>query len=190
MTSTKNDIELNINYKSAEGVTIEKVSTSFAGLSIQKAIPLIKEFEGCKLEAYLCPAGVWTIGYGTTQGIKKGMKITQQEAEELLIKECERFYNGVFAEVGNICNENQIGALVCFSYNVGLGLSLAETERLKQQGKKAKVGFRNSGLLKNIKANASREEVEKEFMRWVYAGGKALRGLEKRRKAEVQLYFS
>lgn len=140
--------------------------------AIQKAIPLIKEFEGCKLEAYQCPAGVWTIGWGTTQGVKQGMKITQEEAEGLLIKECERFCNGVYAEVGNICNENQVGALISFSYNVGLS------------------AFRNSTLLKKIKANASEKEIEKQFMRWVYAGGKILRGLERRRKAEVKLFNS
>lgn len=139
---------------------------------MQKAIPLIKQFEGCKLEAYLCPAGVWTVGYGTTQGVKQGMKITQKQAEELLIKDCQKFYDGVFVEVGNICNENQVGALVCFSYNVGLG------------------AFEKSTLLKKIKANASREEIEKQFMRWVFAGGKKLKGLERRRRAEVELYFA
>ena len=100
------------------------------------------------------------------------MKISQEQAEELLIKECEQFYNGVFAEVGNICNENQIGALVCFAYNVGLR------------------AFKGSTLLKRIKANASKQEIEKQFMRWIFGGGKVLRGLENRRKAEVQLYFS
>lgn len=124
------------------------------------------------MQAYLCPANKWTIGWGTTQGVKQGMKISHEEAEELLMQECEKFYNGVYAEVGNICNENQVGALVCFSYNVGLG------------------AFNGSTLLKKIKTNASREEIEKEFMRWVFAGGKALRGLERRRKAEVQLYFT
>ena len=123
------------------------------------------------MQAYLCPAGVWTIGYGTTQGVKQGMKITQEKAEELLIKECERFYNGVLAKVGNICNENQIGALVCFSYNVGLG------------------AFESSTLLKKIKAKGTNKEIEKQFMRWVFADGKVLRGLENRRKAEVGLYF-
>ena len=51
----------------------------------QEGIDLIKEFEGCKLEAYKCPAGVWTIGYGTTKGVKEGMKITQLKAEKLLL---------------------------------------------------------------------------------------------------------
>lgn len=100
------------------------------------------------------------------------MKITQEEAEELLIKDCQKFYDGVYAEVGNICNENQVGALISFSYNVGIG------------------AFEESTLLKKIKANANREEIEKQFMRWVYAGGKILRGLERRRKAEVKLFFS
>lgn len=123
------------------------------------------------MEAYLCPAGVWTIGYGTTQGVRQGMKITQEEAEELLIKECQKFYNGVFAKVGKICNENQIGALISFCYNVGLG------------------AFEKSTLLKVIKKNPQNLQIQKEFMRYVFAGGKKLKGLENRRKAEVELYF-
>ena len=99
------------------------------------------------------------------------MKISQLEAEKLLTKDCEKFYNGVFAKVGKICNENQVGALISFCYNVGLG------------------AFEKSTLLKVIKNNPNDEKIADEFMRYVFAGGKKLQGLKNRRKAEVGLYF-
>jgi lysozyme len=136
------------------------------------AVGLIKEFEGLRLEAYICPAGVWTIGYGTTDGIKQGMKISLEEAEDLLANECQRFYNGVLEEVGNICNERQIGALISFVYNVGVG------------------AFEGSTLLKVIKKNPNDVHIKNEFMRWVFANGKMMRGIERRRKAEAEVYFS
>ena len=140
---------------------------------LQKAIILIKRFEGCHLTAYLCPANVWTIGWGTTKGVKKGMVITQEEADRLLEKDCLMFYNAVRKEVENLCNENQIASLVSFVYNVGIG------------------AFQKSTLLKVIKQNANNQnEITKQFMRWVFAGRKKLKGLERRRKAEVEMYFT
>ena len=79
------------------------------------AIPIIKEFEGCKLKAYLCPANVWTIGYGHTDGVKEGDEITQQEADRLLASDVDLFTTGVQRLVTSDINRNQLGALVSFA---------------------------------------------------------------------------
>lgn len=151
---------------------------------------------------------MWTIGYGTTQGAKQGMKITQEEAEELLIKECQKFYNGVFAKVGKICNENQIGALISFCYNVGLG-AFEKSTLLKVIKSKsindARMHCINQAKWKLQKKKITKEQyqeivfvinesvvsqlIQMQFLEWIFAGGKVLRGLENRRKAEVELYF-
>ena len=141
-------------------------------VALVKAIELIKQFEGCRLESYLCPAGMWTIGYGTTDGVKQGMKISQEHAEELLIKDCQMFYSGVIKHSGGICNEKQVGALVSFVYNVGV------------------KAFEESTLLKVIKKKPNDAQIKNELMRWVFVNGKVMRGLERRRKAEAELYFS
>ena len=89
-------------------------------------VNLIKSFEGCSLKAYKCPAGVWTIGWGTTEpinGIKphEGMIITQQQADELLIKNLKGYENAVNKYVTYSINQNQFDALVSFAYNCGNG---------------------------------------------------------------------
>jgi lysozyme len=127
------------------------------------------------LEAYLCPANIWTIGFGTTKingiPVREGMKITQEEAENLLISDCQVFYNVVLGEIGKICNENQIAALISFCYNIGI------------------VAFRQSTLLKVIKKNPNAKQIANEFMRWVFGGGKVLPGLVTRRGEERNVYF-
>ena len=86
----------------------------------QKGIDLIKKFEGCKLQAYLCPAGVWTIGVGHTKGVKKGMVITQRQAETFLkddIKPVETLLNGM----GINYTQGQFDALTSWIFNLGQG---------------------------------------------------------------------
>lgn len=139
----------------------------------QKGIDLIKRFEGLCLKAYKCPAGVWTIGYGHTQGVKEGDTITEIEAENLLKRDVCNFEINVRASVVANLNDHQYDALTSFAYNVGLG------------------AFRKSTLLRIInKGNASEDDIRKQFDRWVYAGGKALPGLVRRRHAEADLYFT
>jgi lysozyme len=141
------------------------------GNHLQIAINIIKHFEGCKLEAYQDSVKVWTIGYGHTKTAKEGMKITQEEAEKLLIDEITEYENAVLKFVDKICNDNQIASLISFSYNLGI-------EKL-----------RTSTLLKVIKENpANFIQIREEFMRWIYAGGKILKGLQTRREAEADLY--
>ena len=134
------------------------------------AIPLIKEFEGCKLKAYKCPAGVWTIGYGHTDGVKEGDEITQQEADRLLADDVHSFSAGVQRLVTSDINRNQLGALTSFAFNVGLG-NLRHSTLLRLVNKGDFVGAAN------------------QFSRWNKAGGKVLAGLTRRREAERQLFL-
>lgn len=137
----------------------------------EKAYSLIRQFEGLRLTAYKCPAGVWTIGYGHTSGVVPEMAITKEQAEELLSQDIVVAENIVNAECQNL-RQCQFDALVSFVFNVGGG------------------NFRKSTLLKKIKANPDDNSIMDEFLRWVYAKGIVLTGLQKRRLAEMKLYFS
>lgn len=144
-------------------------------------LALVKHFEGLYLEAYQCPAGVWTIGYGHT-GIRhndgtvfKGRKITPKAAEELLARDLETFAAGVqrllLPKAAAALNENQFGALVSFAFNCGLG------------------NLSKSTLLQRI--NALRfDACPAEFLKWNRANGKVLRGLTRRRQSEANLFQS
>ena len=134
-------------------------------------IQKIKEFEGLRLEAYRDAAGVLTIGYGHTgPDISPGDKISRYWADELLRDDLERFE----AEVRRLKvarTQGQFDALLSFAFNLGI-------DRLK-----------TSTLLKLIRGGASRAAIRREFQRWVYAGGKKLGGLERRRKWEAKRFF-
>ncbi|MEG2347381.1 MAG: lysozyme [Cetobacterium sp.] len=137
----------------------------------QKGIELIKKFEGCKLEAYRCPAGVWTIGYGHTKTAKQGMKITQQQAEELLKQDLCIYESSVERNIKVAINQPIFDALVSFTYNLGEG------------------NLKSSTLLKKLN-NRDYYGASEEFQRWNKAGGKVLNGLIKRREAERNLFNS
>ena len=138
-----------------------------------KGIELIKICEGVELTAYICPAGVWTIGYGHTKGVKAGMKITLQEAEDLLVRDLKIFEDGVTRYTKSVkLTSNQFSALVSFAFNLGLG------------------ALKGSTLLKRVLANPNDPDIERQFKKWVYAGGRVLTGLIKRRAAESKLYFA
>lgn len=135
-----------------------------------KGISLIKSFEGCKLKAYLCPANVWTIGYGHTKGVHNGMTITQEQADEYFyedIKPIEEYLNSLDVEL----TQGQYDALVSFIYNLGLG-------RLK-----------SSTLLKCVKAKQFKAASE-QFGKWIYVNKKVSRGLIARRNKEKDLFLS
>ncbi len=137
----------------------------------EKAYSLIRRFEGLRLAAYLCPAGVWTIGYGHTSNVLSGKVITKELAEEFLRQDIEAVENIVNAECPGL-RQCQFDALVSFVFNVGVG------------------NFRKSTLLKKVKANPDDNSIMDEFLRWVYAKGVVQLGLQKRRLAEMRLYFS
>lgn len=130
---------------------------------------LIKQFEGCRLTAYLCPAGVWTIGWGRTTNVKRGDTCTQAQADAWLTDEYDAFESKVRALIKVPVTANQLGALVCFAYNVGTGALASST------------------LLRVL--NAGRyDDAALQFARWNKAGGKVLAGLTKRRAAEASLF--
>ena len=137
-----------------------------------EGINLIKKFEGLRLEAYLCPAGVWTIGYGHTKGVKKGQVITQLEADNLLKEDLSSFEKGVTSLIKSNINQNQFDSLVSFAFNLGL------------------ANLKSSTLLKKVNSNPNDKTIVDEFLKWIYAGGKPLEGLKRRRQAEAYLYFS
>lgn len=136
-----------------------------------KGIELIKKFEGCKLEAYLCPAGIPTIGYGHTRSVKIGQTITQDVADKLLKFDLKDEYEYYVNNYSLHINQNQFDALVSFVYNVGPG------------------NFSKSTLLKKAMKNANDPTIAVEFMKWTKSKGKELLGLRKRRLAESELYF-
>ena len=144
-------------------------------ITSQKGIDLIKHYEGLRLKAYVCSAGVLTIGYGTTiypngNFVKLGDICTLEQAETYLKNDLKRFESAVNRLVGLPINQNQFDALVCFTYNVGVG------------------NLQSSTLLKMINLNRF-EEASLQFERWNKAGGKELKGLTLRRLAEKKLFL-
>ena len=137
-----------------------------SNLLIQK----LKEFEGLRLVAYKPTKAErwWTIGYGHSAGdVRAGMRITEEKAEELLKRDLyyvEKFVNGI----PKVQTQGQFDALVSFAYNVGVG------------------NLKRSTLLKKIMHDAPTAEIQREFMKWVYSGGKKLGGLVTRRQWEAE----
>lgn len=133
------------------------------------AAPIIKMQEGLSLKAYLCPAGVWTIGYGHTKGVKEGDTITRTEAHKML----ERDLKGFAAEAGRYVKvpvtEGQYIALMDFIYNFGVSK------------------FKGSTLLKKLNFG-DYDGAAKEILKWKYSNGKVLPGLVKRRQYEYDLF--
>lgn len=130
---------------------------------------LIKSFEGLRLKAYLCPAGVATVGWGHTgPDVVVGQIITRERAEELLAIDLARFERFV-EERCSPATDNQFAALVSFAYNVGEGALKTSTLRRMH--------------LEGDYAGAARQ-----FARWNKAAGRVLAGLTKRRSAEAALY--
>lgn len=137
----------------------------------KQMIDIIKEFEGCRLDAYQDSVGVWTIGYGHTKGVSKGLKITQAEAETMLVEELENEYIPAVKGLVKVpLNDNELSALVSFTYNLGAGnLKKSTLLRLLNQG--------------------DRKGASMQFGSWVRAGGKVLNGLVRRREAERNLFL-
>lgn len=135
-------------------------------------VELIAKFEGCRLEAYKCPAGVWTIGYGHTAGVKQEDKLPSVEAAKQLLKEDI----GKYAEHVNRCicsgeisfpvNQNQFDALTSFCYNCG------------------------AGNLKRLVSGRNAQAVAEAMLKYNKGGGKVLAGLQRRREEEQQLFLS
>lgn len=130
-------------------------------------IEKIKEFEGFSSKAYKCPAGVYTCGYGTTKGVTASTTCTRELAEQWLKKDLEPIekYLNTISELNT---QGRYDSCVDFCYNLGVD------------------AFKGSTLLAKIRAKAPTAEIQAQFRRWVYAGGKKLAGLVKRREWEAQ----
>ena len=136
----------------------------------KEGLSIIKQCEGCRLKAYLCPSLIPTIGYGHTTGVKLGDIITQADADRYLLQDLKRFEQAVSALVKVPINENQFSALVSFAFNVGVG------------------NLKSSTLLKKLNLR-DYKSCSNEFDRWVYGSNKKpLEGLKKRRKLERELF--
>ena len=126
--------------------------------------------EGLRLTAYRDAAGVLTIGYGHTQGVREGDRISEYWANELLAEDVAHTATAV-KELKVARTEGQLDALVSLAFNIGI-------EALKR-----------STLLRVIRSGGSKADIKREFRRWVYCKGKVLPGLVKRREWEAKRFF-
>lgn len=137
----------------------------------QSAVDLIKHWEGFNATPYLCPAKIWSIGYGHTRTVRAGQKITQEEAATLLDDDLSLVARTVQRLVTVPLNDAQFGALVAFCLNVGV------------------ANFERSTLL-TLLNRGWYDQVPAQLMRWNRAGGQELGGLSRRRAAEARLWNS
>jgi len=132
------------------------------------ATEICKEFEGFKANEYICPAGIKTIGYGTTRNYSTNT-ITKEEAIELLKRDLKENLNYVKLYAPNLA-DHKLAAILSWVYNLGVG------------------NFKSSTMLKRIQ-EGDHEEAAKEMLRWNKANGKPLKGLTRRRKREHDIYL-
>ena len=138
----------------------------------RRGIALIQEFESCRLKAYLCSGGKWTVGWGSTgPDIVRGTVWTQEQADERFARDLQRFEREVESLLTFEPTSNEFSALVSFAYNVGTN-ALAKSTLLRKFNAGDIAGAAN------------------EFLRWNKAGGKVLAGLTRRREAERDLFLS
>ena len=142
---------------------MRKMRTSLQGLQ------LIKDFEGLRLKAYLCPAGVPTIGWGHTMGVKIGETITEAQASDYLVEDIAPIEVLLNSQHINFRQE-QFDALVSWIFNLGVN------------------AFGGSTMLKYIRDNRSDEDITDQMVRWVNVGKKPLVGLKRRRIAEANMF--
>ena len=133
----------------------------------EELIEKIKEFEGYSNTAYRCAAGVWTCGWGHVRGVTATTTCVKSEAERWL-KEDLAPVEAYLNTIPEVNTQGKFDALCSFIYNLGIG------------------NLKSSTLLRKIKEGASTEDIQEQFRRWVYAGGKVLKGLVRRREWEAQ----
>lgn len=136
-----------------------------------RGVELIAKYEGCRLSAYKCPAGVWTIGYGHTAGVKPGDTLQNEQAAKALLKEDLKKYGGYVNDCikkGGIAfplNQNQFDALTSFAYNCG------------------------KGNLQKLVSGRDAATVAEKLLLYNKGGGKVLAGLVRRREEERALFL-
>jgi lysozyme len=133
------------------------------------AADFVAQFEGLSLKAYVCPAGVLTIGYGHTKGVSEGDKITKEQALELLADDLREHAESVKGAVLVDITRNQFVALLSLAFNIGA------------------ANFKRSSVVRNLNNGAPMQAAE-SFLLWNRAGGKILAGLTRRRNAEKRLF--
>lgn len=127
-------------------------------------LDIIKRYEGCRLKAYKDPAGIWTIGYGHTNGVVEGMRISQQQADDFLYEDVQKVVSFLNSK-GREWTQNEFDALISFGYNCGVG------------------------NLNKLMKDRTPEQIGAKMLEYRYAGGKILKGLERRRKDEQALFL-
>ena len=144
-------------------------------IDLKPALDLIKEFEGCRLEAYPDPGtngAPYTIGYGATgPDITISTSWTQEQADEALEATVTKVSNFVQRQLMETPTNNEVCAMVCLAYNIGIG------------------NFAHSSLLKSFN-EGDIETAANDFLQWNHAGGKVMEGLTRRREAERTLFLS
>lgn len=139
-------------------------------------IQAVRQFEGLHLKAYRCPAGIYTIGYGHTAGVRANQVITAQQADDFLLADLKTAMRKVLTAVNVPITQAQADALTDFVFNLGQQALLKST------------------LLRKINDRAPSNVIQTEFRRWIYASTPAGRtimpGLVKRRDWEAQLWIS
>jgi len=150
--------------------TIKAEKAKQPKMTISKTgVKLIQDWEGYRSKAYVCSAGVWTIGWGHTATARRGMRIDKSEGQRLFNKDIQVYVNAVNRLVSVPLNQNQFDALVSFCFNLGAG------------------ALSNSSLLRELN-KGNYKSAANWFERYVYGGGRKLEGLIRRRKAERKLF--
>lgn len=138
----------------------------------KEGLRLLKAFEGLRLEAYKDVVGVLTIGYGHTgHDVHPGLVISEDDAEQLLLKDIAQFEDCVNDVVVVHLNQSEFDSCVCLAYNIGC------------------KAFEGSTLLKLLNED-NRDAAAQQFLRWNKAGGKVVDGLSNRRRAEMGLFLA
>lgn len=157
-----------MGYSKAAGYEPEAEEESFMNMS-DEGIQFLKSFEGCRLEAYQDQAGIWTIGYGHTAGVKEGDTCTQEQAERWLKDELENAADFVRNSVEVELTQGQFDAIVDFVYNLG------------------PRAFKYS-TLRSLIQSGQMDRAADEFPRWNHVNGKVSKGLTLRRLAEKAIF--
>lgn len=155
--------------------------------AIKIVIPFLRARESFRSAAYQDGAGVWTIGYGHTAGVKPGMKISFAEGEQLLEQDAEQIAGLIETHMPTWLNPNQFAALISFAFNVGPG---------KYEEKDGLLTLKNgkpSHLLRYLRAPSAElapTQIGDEFLHWIYIAGEPSSGLCSRRTMERKLFLT
>lgn len=145
---------------------------NFGEYSSESAMDFIEAWEGCRLQAYMCPAGIWTIGCGHTKDVTEHDEITYEQSREMLREDVEEVKRGLAPFVNVHVTEGQYVALVSLAFNVGASYVVHNCPRLMRA--------LNAGDV---------EQAAHQFLDITKAGGKELPGLVRRRKSEAKLFL-